>query len=289
MVPADRILDAAAEEGADVVGLSGLITPSLDEMVDVARRWSAAGSTCRCSSAARPRRSSTRRSGSRPRTRATDRPRARRVARRRRHLRPARPGAPRRARRARRATDQERLRAQHAERGPQAAASRSRRRARTATQVAFAELAAAAVRRRAQVEPSVAELRAVRRLAVLLPRLGSQGPVPGDPRAAGGARALRRRAWPCSTSSRREDAFRPVGVYGFWPARGDGDDIVLDGARLPDAAPAGRTRATRGRTARSPTTSRPRETTSARSRSRSTAPTRPRRGSRPSTTTTARS
>ena len=36
MVPADRILDAAAEEGADVVGLSGLITPSLDEMVSVA-------------------------------------------------------------------------------------------------------------------------------------------------------------------------------------------------------------------------------------------------------------
>src|SRR5206468_1218024 len=32
MVPADRILDTAADEGAHVVGLSGLITPSLDEM-----------------------------------------------------------------------------------------------------------------------------------------------------------------------------------------------------------------------------------------------------------------
>jgi 5-methyltetrahydrofolate--homocysteine methyltransferase len=37
MVPADRILETAVEEGCDVVGLSGLITPSLDEMVNVAK------------------------------------------------------------------------------------------------------------------------------------------------------------------------------------------------------------------------------------------------------------
>ncbi len=36
MVPAQKILDAAAEHGADVIGLSGLITPSLDEMVGFA-------------------------------------------------------------------------------------------------------------------------------------------------------------------------------------------------------------------------------------------------------------
>jgi 5-methyltetrahydrofolate--homocysteine methyltransferase len=36
MVPATVILDTAVAEGADVVGLSGLITPSLDEMVNVA-------------------------------------------------------------------------------------------------------------------------------------------------------------------------------------------------------------------------------------------------------------
>jgi 5-methyltetrahydrofolate--homocysteine methyltransferase len=36
MVPAERILDTAAAVGADVIGLSGLITPSLDQMVDVA-------------------------------------------------------------------------------------------------------------------------------------------------------------------------------------------------------------------------------------------------------------
>ena len=36
MVPADKILDRAEEIGADIIGLSGLITPSLDEMVSVA-------------------------------------------------------------------------------------------------------------------------------------------------------------------------------------------------------------------------------------------------------------
>jgi 5-methyltetrahydrofolate--homocysteine methyltransferase len=37
MVPADKILDTAVKENVDVIGLSGLITPSLDEMVHVAR------------------------------------------------------------------------------------------------------------------------------------------------------------------------------------------------------------------------------------------------------------
>lgn len=36
MVPAQKILDAAHEHSADIIGLSGLITPSLDEMVNFA-------------------------------------------------------------------------------------------------------------------------------------------------------------------------------------------------------------------------------------------------------------
>lgn len=36
MVPADKILQTAKDEGCNVIGLSGLITPSLDEMVHVA-------------------------------------------------------------------------------------------------------------------------------------------------------------------------------------------------------------------------------------------------------------
>jgi len=37
MVPPEKILDVAEAEQVDIVGLSGLITPSLDQMVDVAR------------------------------------------------------------------------------------------------------------------------------------------------------------------------------------------------------------------------------------------------------------
>ncbi len=43
MVPAAKILQAARDENADIVGVSGLITPSLDEMVHVAAEMAAAG------------------------------------------------------------------------------------------------------------------------------------------------------------------------------------------------------------------------------------------------------
>ena len=43
MVPADKILKTAREENADIIGLSGLITPSLDEMVHVAKEMQRQG------------------------------------------------------------------------------------------------------------------------------------------------------------------------------------------------------------------------------------------------------
>ncbi len=43
MVPVDKILNAAVEHKVDVIGLSGLITPSLDEMVTVAREMKRRG------------------------------------------------------------------------------------------------------------------------------------------------------------------------------------------------------------------------------------------------------
>jgi 5-methyltetrahydrofolate--homocysteine methyltransferase len=43
MVPAQKILDAAIEEEADVIGLSGLITPSLEEMAHVAKEMERRG------------------------------------------------------------------------------------------------------------------------------------------------------------------------------------------------------------------------------------------------------
>ncbi|MFY7997683.1 MAG: methionine synthase, partial [Candidatus Kapaibacteriota bacterium] len=43
MVAADKILDAAVRENVDIIGLSGLITPSLDEMVHVAKEMQRRG------------------------------------------------------------------------------------------------------------------------------------------------------------------------------------------------------------------------------------------------------
>ncbi len=43
MVPAQKILDTAQEVGADIIGLSGLITPSLDEMVGFATEMQRVG------------------------------------------------------------------------------------------------------------------------------------------------------------------------------------------------------------------------------------------------------
>ena len=43
MVPAEKILDTAVQEGVDAIGLSGLITPSLDEMIYVAKEMQRRG------------------------------------------------------------------------------------------------------------------------------------------------------------------------------------------------------------------------------------------------------
>jgi 5-methyltetrahydrofolate--homocysteine methyltransferase len=43
MVPAQKILDTAREQNCDIIGLSGLITPSLDEMVHVAKEMQRLG------------------------------------------------------------------------------------------------------------------------------------------------------------------------------------------------------------------------------------------------------
>lgn len=45
MVPADKILETAQREKADIIGLSGLITPSLDEMVHIAKEMKRRGMT----------------------------------------------------------------------------------------------------------------------------------------------------------------------------------------------------------------------------------------------------
>ena len=48
MVPCEKILETAVARTGRLIGLSGLITPSLDEMVHVAREMQRQDSTCRC-------------------------------------------------------------------------------------------------------------------------------------------------------------------------------------------------------------------------------------------------
>ncbi len=90
MVPAAKILDTAVAEGADAIGLSGLITPSLDEMVTVAAEMQRRGLEAAAADRRRDHLAAAHRGADRARLRRHDRARARRVPGRRRGVRPAR-------------------------------------------------------------------------------------------------------------------------------------------------------------------------------------------------------
>ena len=90
MVPAAIILDTAVAEGADIVGLSGLITPSLDEMVNVATEMQRRGLTHAAADRRRHHLAPAHRGADRPGLRRRHGARARRLPGRRRGLGPAR-------------------------------------------------------------------------------------------------------------------------------------------------------------------------------------------------------
>ena len=116
MVPADILLDTALEEKCDIVGVSGLITPSLDEMVNVANEMERRGmdlplliggaTTSRQHTAVRIA----------PKYSPRDRARDRRLARGRRRVVAARPARARPSWTSTNRALQETLRVQHAER-----------------------------------------------------------------------------------------------------------------------------------------------------------------------------
>ena len=231
MVPADTILDTAVEQDCDVVGLSGLITPSLDEMVVVAKEMERRGldlplliggaTTSRQHTAVRIA----------PEYTPADGARARRVARGRRRRRAARPARrrdarqrePRRAGAAARAP--RRARAEAAAAAPRGARSGARRSPGTPRTSPCPPSPARASSSRRSTSC------AVHRLDVLLPRLGAEGPLPGDPRRSREgrrrARALRRgerAARPHRRGRAARRARRPRLLAG---AVAEGDDVVL--------------------------------------------------------------
>ncbi|MFL6052018.1 MAG: methionine synthase, partial [Actinoallomurus sp.] len=231
MVPAAKILDTAVAEGADAVGLSGLITPSLDEMVAVAAEMDRRGlkiplliggaTTSRQHTAVR--------------------------------IAPAYDGTtvhvldasrvvgvvsdlldPDRAEElaASNSAEQERLRVQHETRQRSPLLTLERARANP-ERVAYDDLPVPAFTGVRTLEPDLTELRAMIDWQFLFLAWGLKGKYPAILEQPV-ARELFDEANTLLDQIIADGSLRAQGLYGFWPAHSDGDDIVLgDGVRLP--------------------------------------------------------
>jgi 5-methyltetrahydrofolate--homocysteine methyltransferase len=228
MVSADRILDTAVTEGCDFVGLSGLITPSLDEMVNVAREMERRGfdlplliggaTTSRQHTAVRiaP-------EYSQPTVHVLDASRVVGVV-----SDLLDPGRRVELDRENRET-QERLREQHAakERRPllPLAAARERR-----ERLSFDELPAPHFTGTRAVEPALADLRRYIDWQFFFHAWELKGKFPAILERPS-ARELYDDGIALLDEIVAGELLRARGVYGFWPARSEGDDIVLGGGQ----------------------------------------------------------
>jgi 5-methyltetrahydrofolate--homocysteine methyltransferase len=226
MVPADAILDTAAAEGCHLVGLSGLITPSLEEMVLVAREMERRGlelplliggaTTSKQHTAVKiaP-------AYSQPTLHVLDASRVVGVVAD--LLDPAR----------RQRLDhenrelQERLREQHAERVrkpllPLEAARANRER------VDFDDLPVPTFTGTRTVEPDLETLRGYVDWQFFFHAWELKGKFPAILERPA-ARELYDEAQELLEQIVADRSLAARGVFGFWPARGDGDDIELDG------------------------------------------------------------
>jgi 5-methyltetrahydrofolate--homocysteine methyltransferase len=235
MVSADRILDTAAEEGAHAVGLSGLITPSLDEMVSVAQEMERRGldlplliggaTTSKQHTAVKiaP-------AYSAPTVYVLDASRVVGVVSD--LLDPVRRADLERTNE----TLQDRLRAEHAERTARplllhrdAVANRAR--------FDFDDLPVPAFTGTRVLEPELETLRGYIDWTFFFAAWELKGRFPkllDDPEKGEAARELYANANELLDEIVAGRLLRAQGVYGFWPARADGEDVVLDGGvRLP--------------------------------------------------------
>ena len=293
MVPAAKILDTAIAESADAIGLSGLITPSLDEMVNVAKEMQRRGlnlplliggaTTSRQHTAVRI-------------APAYDQPTV--------HVLDASrvvgvvsdlldPGRAADARHHATAT----TRSGSASSTRTSSASpccRCRRPGRTGSRSRFDDLPTPPFTGTRVLTPDLATLREMIDWQFFFLAWELKGKYPAILEQPA-ARELFDDGLELLDEIIAGDLLQAHGVYGFWPAHAEGDDIVVEGGpRFPMLRQ--QIRATRrcaptttGPTAASPTTSRRPATTSARSRSAFTAPRNWPTSTRPRTTTTARS
>jgi len=230
MVPADRILDTAVEKKANLVGLSGLITPSLDEMVGVAKEMKRRGlelplliggaTTSRQHTAVKiaPEYAP-------PTVHVHDASRAVNVVS---SLLDAkrRPDFDRENRKL-----QERLRSMHSDRkGKPLLAYAKARENRLRIDWEKSDIPTPEFLGRRVVEPSVSTLAEYIDWTFFFVAWELKGKFPkilDHPRYGEQARELHAHATELLARIEREEWLRPRGVYGFWPAASDGDDCVL--------------------------------------------------------------
>ena len=263
MVPCDKILETAIAEEADMVGLRGLITPSLDEMVHVAqemerREAGHAAADRRGHDPARHTAVKIAPQYSRDVVHVIDASRARASSRN--SLNPRTAGASSsKANRAAQARDVETFKAARPRSScPMPAACDKRW---TTDWASARDRGARLSRPRALERVPLAELIPYHRLVAVLHGLGAEGQVPDDlrrpHRGRGGPQALRRRPAMLDEVI-REGTLTARGVYGFFAADADGDDIVLfaddDRSRRnwPGSTPSGSSGSGRGRTSSMP-------------------------------------
>jgi 5-methyltetrahydrofolate--homocysteine methyltransferase len=236
MVPADRILDVAIEEDCDIVGLSGLITPSLDEMVGVAKEMERRGfelplliggaTTSKQHTAVRiaP-------EYSQPTLHVLDASRVAGV------VGDLLDGGRRATLDAANRVDQDRLRSLHAEKGRKPILPlRQARERRTPIDWHEDDLAVPAFTGVRLVEEDVATLRPYVDWTFFFHAWELKGRYPAildDPEKGEVARDLFAAASELLDQVETDGSLQARGVYGFWPARAEGDDVVLDGARFP--------------------------------------------------------
>jgi 5-methyltetrahydrofolate--homocysteine methyltransferase len=231
MVPGDTILDTAVAEGADAVGLSGLITPSLDQMVLVAKEMERRGlelplliggaTTSRQHTAVRiaP-------AYGRETVHVIDASRVVGVVSN--LLDPVRRGVLDVENR----EEQERLREMHAEKERRPllplAAARANREA-----LAYDDLAEPAFTGTRGVEPTLAELRELIDWQFFFHAWELKGKFPGI-LSQPAAQELYDDAIEQLEEIVRDGLLQARGAYGFWPAHAEGDDVVLEhGVRFP--------------------------------------------------------
>jgi len=230
MVPAAKILDTALAEEADIIGLSGLITPSLDEMVNVAAEMERRGITkpLLIGGATTSRQHTAVRVApaySNPTMHVLDASRVVGVVQQ--LLDPERITGFDEANR----VEQQRLRVAHENRRSQPMLSVEAAR-RNAEPVSFDELPVPAFRGVHAVSPSLAELRPMIDWTFFFLAWELKGKYPAildDP----AARELFDDATELLDEIVAEGLLTARGGYGYWAARADGDDIVVS----PDAGP----------------------------------------------------